>query len=198
VNGYAEQTEYGLDRTSDTTDRYEWLGGAQRASDNFADIVLMGARLYNPATGRFLQIDPVVGGSANPYDYTNADPINNVDLDGTYTIYKGKTRTWWGGRLWFNIYFNKKETKRLADKSAIAFTIIGTMAAWMPSPVILKIIWAELALLSGEIWRLAESYSAHNKASVLGVQETYYRFATPFGTIYQPTDPLVYYLGVRA
>ena len=42
----------------------------------------MGARLYDPALGRFLQIDPVWGGSAGAYDYAWQDPVNNVDLDG--------------------------------------------------------------------------------------------------------------------
>src|SRR4051812_16297331 len=42
----------------------------------------MGARLYDPTTGRFLQPDPVPSGSANDYDYANQDPINNRDLDG--------------------------------------------------------------------------------------------------------------------
>jgi RHS repeat-associated protein len=81
VDSYAEQTEYGLDCAVNTSDRYEWLGGAQRASDTVADIVLMGVRLYNPTTGRFLQIDPVVGGSADAYDYCNGDPINCYDFD---------------------------------------------------------------------------------------------------------------------
>jgi hypothetical protein len=39
----------------------------------------MGARSYIPSLGRFLQVDPVDGGSANPYDYVNQDPL---DLDG--------------------------------------------------------------------------------------------------------------------
>jgi hypothetical protein len=32
---------------------------------------------------RFLQTDPIPGGSANNYDYANQDPINNYDLGGT-------------------------------------------------------------------------------------------------------------------
>jgi hypothetical protein len=42
----------------------------------------MGERSYIPNLGRFLQFDPVDGGSANPYDYVNQDPLNVFDLDG--------------------------------------------------------------------------------------------------------------------
>ena len=43
---------------------------------------LWGVRRYNPNTGRFLQTDPIPGGSANNYDYAAQDPINKFDLDG--------------------------------------------------------------------------------------------------------------------
>jgi hypothetical protein len=43
----------------------------------------MGQRVYQPQIGRFLQTDPVEGGSANAYDYTSQDPVNSSDLDGT-------------------------------------------------------------------------------------------------------------------
>ncbi|MBP2704695.1 hypothetical protein JOL79_12810 [Microbispora sp. RL4-1S] len=88
VDNYTEQTEYGLDRAVNTSDRYEWLGGAQRASDTVADIILMGARLYNPATGRFLQIDPVEGGNSNSYEYCGGDPENCEDLNGQTNIWQ--------------------------------------------------------------------------------------------------------------
>jgi RHS repeat-associated protein len=54
-------------------------------SDDLADLVLMGVRLYNPATGRFLSVDPVVGGNANPYTYP-LDPINGYDPTGMMTV----------------------------------------------------------------------------------------------------------------
>ena len=43
---------------------------------------LMGARVYIPALGRFAQLDPKVGGSANGYDYVNQDPVNFNDPSG--------------------------------------------------------------------------------------------------------------------
>jgi hypothetical protein len=41
----------------------------------------MGARVYNPTTGRFLQVDPVEAGTPNNYTYPT-DPINQMDLNG--------------------------------------------------------------------------------------------------------------------
>ena len=97
----------------------------------------MGVRLYDPALGRFLQIDPVPGGNANAYDYTVADPMNKVDLDGQ--SHGWRTRYYWYGRMtahvwsfWINnyrrwdwgwhrgasvrIYFNWYTTKKLANE----------------------------------------------------------------------------------
>ncbi|NES15310.1 MULTISPECIES: RHS repeat-associated core domain-containing protein, partial [Micromonospora] len=81
-----EATEYGTPRNTAGigTERYGWLGAKQRAADTPSGTVLMGVRLYNPATGRFLQVDPVYGGGCNTYEYTCADPVNREDLDGKF------------------------------------------------------------------------------------------------------------------
>lgn len=79
-----DATEYGAPRT--TTDRrYGWLGAKQRSADSIAGVVLMGVRLYNAATGRFLSTDPIRGGNANSYVYP-ADPVNAFDLDGKFCL----------------------------------------------------------------------------------------------------------------
>jgi uncharacterized protein RhaS with RHS repeats len=44
----------------------------------------MGARVYEPYTGTFTQPDPIQGGGANAYAYTNGDPVNELDLTGDY------------------------------------------------------------------------------------------------------------------
>jgi len=92
--------EYGAG--SGDAPRYGWLGAKQRAGDTPAGIILMGVRLYNPDTGRFLSTDPVYGGNANTYSYPS-DPINAFDLDGRWGWAR---RAWHVGRAFRNAPFS--------------------------------------------------------------------------------------------
>lgn len=65
---------------------YGWLGKNERPLEQqsgFEPMIEMGARQYSPRLGRFIELDPVEGGSANAYDYVNADPVNGRDITGT-------------------------------------------------------------------------------------------------------------------
>ncbi|MCU1485214.1 MAG: hypothetical protein JWN67_1960 [Actinomycetia bacterium] len=74
--------EFGVGSTP--ASRLGWLGQQQRPSvGGQLGLFRMGVRLYDSALGRFLEVDPVEGGSANDYDYVAGDPVNGYDLDGT-------------------------------------------------------------------------------------------------------------------
>jgi RHS repeat-associated protein len=98
---YSDYSEYGQPRnTSDVgSRRYGWLGASQRAADTPGGLTLMGARVYAPGAGRFLQVDPVQGGSANAYEYCRGDAVNCTDTSGTVSCYR--TGSW---TAWYTIY----------------------------------------------------------------------------------------------
>ena len=90
--GYGEATEYGAPREAATApDSYGWLGAQSRSSDALGGVTLMGSRLYNASTGRFLSVDSVAGGNDNAYVYV-ANPINQFDLNGQCNWWKYSAR----------------------------------------------------------------------------------------------------------
>jgi RHS repeat-associated protein len=73
--------EYGNPRPGTPAARYGWLGAKQRSAETPTGMVLMGVRIYNPATGRFLQTDPIPGGSCN--DTTTSAPTRSTPTTST-------------------------------------------------------------------------------------------------------------------
>nr|WP_275406873.1 RHS repeat-associated core domain-containing protein [Streptomyces sp. SID12488] len=82
----AAYDEYGNPEDDAAATRYGWLGSQERSSDTVTGATLMGVRLYDSTTGRFLSTDPIPGGSANAYEYCNGDPVNCYDLDGRMAV----------------------------------------------------------------------------------------------------------------
>lgn len=79
---------------------YGWLGEHQRpveAESTLQPVIEMGARQYSPLLGRFLEVDPVEGGSSNDYDYVDGDPANAIDLAGTNKCEVGANPLRWTG-----------------------------------------------------------------------------------------------------
>ncbi|WP_241999188.1 RHS repeat-associated core domain-containing protein [Kribbella sp. VKM Ac-2500] len=105
INGWSSFDEFGAapGPSSATGEvRLGWVGSQGRAESE-SGLLLMGARLYNPATGLFTSVDPNPDGNANRYVYPS-DPVNDYDLDGcqkckgwkirTYTLWEVKRYRW--------------------------------------------------------------------------------------------------------
>ncbi len=93
-SGISGTDEYGRSSVNGAGSRYDYLGSAQRQRDTNSGLLLMGVRAYNPSTGRFLQTDPMLAGSANNYDYVGGDPVNKTDVTGRGSALITPLRTW--------------------------------------------------------------------------------------------------------
>ncbi|MFI1730092.1 DNRLRE domain-containing protein [Streptomyces acidicola] len=106
--------EYGNVRASSVPARYGWLGSQQRSGETLSGLTLMGARVYDSTTGRFLQLDPIVGGGANAYGYP-VDPITMYDLDGKFWGRAYRITVCVGAILWVlgTAYFAVAKVRRI-------------------------------------------------------------------------------------
>jgi RHS repeat-associated protein len=85
LSSRADTSEFGVPTTS-LPPKYSWLGALEIPSELPSGVLNMGVRSYVPELGRFLQPDPVSGGSANSYAYTFGDPVNASDPTGAASM----------------------------------------------------------------------------------------------------------------
>ena len=71
----ADTSEFGVP-TVTAPAKYAWLGASELPTELPSGVITMGVRSYVPQIGRFLQPDPVPGGSADAYSYTFGDPVS--------------------------------------------------------------------------------------------------------------------------
>ena len=84
--GQASQSatfDTGSNPSNATSGTMGWAASPSRKAEGLfsLNIVQMGARVYLPSQGRFLQVDPVEGGTPNAYVYV-FDPVNTDDYSG--------------------------------------------------------------------------------------------------------------------
>jgi RHS repeat-associated protein len=160
---------------SGTPGAYGWLGGDERSSAAPGGQVLMGVRGYNSNTGRFSQVDSVVGGSANAYDYALQNPITNFDLGGTNNRTGGGCSwgEYWGG---CTLYLSNYWTVELVDALNWGAAVGATCAAatwWIPG--IDVAVTSACAAIGGALWAASGTIgwindSGHNVGIELGAR----------------------------
>jgi RHS repeat-associated protein len=106
-----DTSEFGVP-TATSPSPYSWLGADGLRTELPSGAINMGARSYVPQLGRFLQPDPVPGGSANAYSYTFGDPVDTSDPTGMFVE---------GAYLYaFNSEENQRSVEREAAREAAA------------------------------------------------------------------------------
>jgi RHS repeat-associated protein len=58
-------------------------------TDAETGLIYLQARYYDPATGQFVTVDPIVASTLSAYAYLDGDPLNAIDPTGLCA--------WWGG-----------------------------------------------------------------------------------------------------
>ncbi len=122
-----DTTEYGVPTTS-LPPKYSWLGALQLPTELPSGVMAMGARSYVPQIGRFLQDDPVPGGSANAYTYTFGDPVNTSDPTGAYVATPAWTYTFNHDSALAATVRAEEEARRAAEEAAARAA--AEQAAW--------------------------------------------------------------------
>ncbi|WP_179381904.1 RHS repeat-associated core domain-containing protein [Streptomyces sp. SA15] len=145
--------EYGTPEDSTVVARNSWLGGQQRSSDTATGAVLMGVRLYDSTSGRFLQTDPVPGGNANAYDYCAGDPVNCADLSGAVRV-GSHSDSWWSPVWWVTLHLNKSETATVAWWSGSIFTVLWWAREWVKN-IYVRAVWIAVEAYSMYVFLVA-------------------------------------------
>jgi len=121
------------DTSGTATTRYRYAGAWGYQSHDDFPFLHVGARYYDPETGRFLQRDPIgIRGGLNVYEYVFSDPTHSIDplglgfWDGN-NFFHDRVARW----FWMNRYNPaKKRLAKMGNAEAAAwvcvYTAVGT------------------------------------------------------------------------
>ncbi len=122
VNTYSYDpygSDLGTTETAKIPNPWRYAGGFY---DTESGLYMMGARYYDPSLGRFLQQDPLGGGSSSQYTYASSAPCNNSDPTGMETCYWHITSA-----TIHRLIDQLNSTARDDQQEAIIIGVIGTI-----------------------------------------------------------------------
>jgi RHS repeat-associated protein len=104
------------------------FGFAGQYLDPVSDFYYLRARWYDPGTGEFLSVDPMVIQTTQPYSYAGNDPVNASDPTGEYEhnlgVFTWQQSYWVGLLIAFDI-------SPLADFIPFVGPFFSGLAAWV-------------------------------------------------------------------
>jgi RHS repeat-associated protein len=114
--------------------KYGWFGSQLRSADTPNGVIMMGARLYSPILGRFLQRDSLYGGNETPYGYP-LDPLMSADLGGAWSFYLPGVRAvvrvhWWGYTISWRTLANARRASHYLGKVSLWQGIVTGVYAY--------------------------------------------------------------------
>jgi RHS repeat-associated protein len=129
---------------------WRFLGELGVYYDAHTGFYKMGTRFYDPALGRFTQVDPVEGGALNHYDYAGQNPTNFVDPDGDI----------------FGI--SCKRCKRIAKYAAGGFIVAAGIAAVTVGVIHFPVCMSALTAAGGLLAVVAIGICAKVSGTLIG------------------------------
>ena len=127
-------TAFGEEITTNT-DRYGYAGDWGYQSHVDMPYQHVGARYYDPSTGRFLQRDPIgIAGGLNVYVYVLNNPVVGIDPSGHGWLgdfWSGRTaiHDWVARNYWLRFHSTAHINSNWATAEAIGISVIGGFAA---------------------------------------------------------------------
>ena len=156
-------TAFGELRQGGTNHRYAYAGSWGYQAHDEVSFLHVGHRYYEPATGRFLQRDPIgIAGGLNVYEYANANPTAAVDPEGLWPRGAMEMQCVYSSlrRQGYSPEQAAEQLRRMAGMEAVVFAAgVGVVAVGsVAGPVLVRfVLRGALRWLNKGKWRIGKS-----------------------------------------